>query len=187
MDLFLVYLICFGVGLVFTVLSAVFAHVFGGGSDAHVSPGDAHAEGGFGSHDMPGFSALSPTTIASFVTAFGGLGMIFGKFEATRSAWVSAPLAALGGFGVATFVFVLFRAVFRATQSSSESRVAQLAGKTATVITPIPVDGVGEIAYVDGGSRYTAPARAEDGQSVASGATVSITRTSGSQFYVRAS
>jgi membrane protein implicated in regulation of membrane protease activity len=190
--LFVVYLICFAVGLLFTVVSAFMADVFGGheigghpdGPDAGGAGG--HVEAGFSSHDMPGFSPLSPTTIASFVTAFGGLGMILSKIEATRSVLFNAPLAALGGLGVASLVFWLFRTVFRRTQGSSESRVAQLIGASATVITPIAPNGVGEIAYVQGGSRYTAPARSEDGASFANGQAVVITRIVGTTYYVAA-
>jgi hypothetical protein len=57
-------------------------------------------------------------------------------------------------------------------------------GHTATVITPIPAAGVGEIAYVQGGSRYTAPAREQNGISVSNGQTVRITRIAESQFFV---
>jgi hypothetical protein len=57
-------------------------------------------------------------------------------------------------------------------------------GVSATVISPIPQHGVGEIAYVQGGSRYTAPARTESGGAVGSGETVKINRITGSQFYV---
>ena len=63
-------------------------------------------------------------------------------------------------------------------------RVADLAGLEATVITPITADRVGEIAYVQLGSRYSAPARAEGGVTFANGATVKITRVVGTQFYV---
>jgi membrane protein implicated in regulation of membrane protease activity len=191
--LFLVYVICFGVGLLFTIVSAFMADVFGGhevggdagGMGAHPDAGaGGHAEAGFGSHDMPGFSPLSPTTIASFVTAFGGIGMILSKVEATRSAIISAPLAALGGLGVAVAVLFLFRSVFRRTQSSSESRVAELIGAAATVVTPIAVNGVGEIAYIDGGTRYTAPARSDDNQAVSNGQTVKITRIVGTTYFV---
>ena len=180
-----VYLICFGVGLLFAVLSAFFADVFGG----HEVPGhvaDSHAEGGFASHEMPGFSPLSPTTIAAFITGFGGFGMIFNRWAPTSHPAVSATLATVAGFGVAVVVFVLFRKIFSATQSSSEGRVGALVGTQATIITPVPQDGVGEIAYVQGGSRYTAPARAEDGRALAGGATVKITRIVGTQFYVSA-
>jgi membrane-bound ClpP family serine protease len=76
--------------------------------------------------------------------------------------------------------------LFSKTQSSSESKVGSLAGMTATIITPIPEKGVGEIAYVQGGTRYTAPAREETGVAVAAGQLVKITRVVGSQFYVQA-
>ena len=65
-------------------------------------------------------------------------------------------------------------------------RVADLVGQAATVITPVAADGVGEIAYVQAGTRYSAPARAEGGAAFASGATVKITRVVGTQFYVAA-
>jgi membrane protein implicated in regulation of membrane protease activity len=74
--------------------------------------------------------------------------------------------------------------MFNKTQSSSEGHVGTLIGRTATVITPIPASGVGEIAYVQGGSRYTAPAREQNGVSVANGQTVKITRVAESQFFV---
>jgi hypothetical protein len=54
----------------------------------------------------------------------------------------------------------------------------------ATVITPIPQSGMGEIAYVQSGTRYTAPARTETGAAVPSGGTVKINRVVGTQFYV---
>ena len=58
-------------------------------------------------------------------------------------------------------------------------------GAEANVITPIPENGVGEIAYVVGGTRYSAPARAENSAAVANGKTVKITRIVGTQFYVQ--
>lgn len=191
--LFLIYVVCFGVGLVFTVVSAFMADIFGGheiggdvgGVDGHAEAGTGgHAEAGFGSHDMPGFSPLSPATIASFVTAFGGIGMILSRIEATKSAWINGPLAALGGLAVAALVLSLFRTVFRKTQGSSESRVAQLIGASATVITPIASNGVGEIAYIDAGSRYTAPARSENGLAFGNGQTVRISRIVGTTYFV---
>lgn len=185
MDLFIAYVICFGVGLLFTIVSAFMADVFGGHDVAggHEGAG-GHAEAGFGADDMPGFSALSPTTIASFVTAFGGIGMVLSRVEATKTPWISVPVSALGGFIIAGLVLMLFRAIFRRTQSSSEAHVAQLIGTAATIITPIPADGVGEIAYVAGGTRYTAPARSVSGSELANGRAVKIARIVGSQFYV---
>jgi membrane protein implicated in regulation of membrane protease activity len=180
-----IYIICLGVGLVFTLMSAIFGHIFGGGHGGHVDGSGGHAEAGADSSDMPGVSALSPTVIASFVTAFGGMGIIFSQFKATNQPVISASLAVLGGLIIASVVLWLLRGLFSHTQSSSESKVASLAGMTATIISPIPANGVGEIAYVQAGSRYTAPARLEDGiASAGNGKLVRITRIVGSQFYV---
>ncbi len=182
----LIYAICLAVGLLFTIISAVAGHFFGGDTDAHVDIGTGgHAEAGFDHSGMPGISFFSPTVLASFVTAFGAFGLIFTRIPATNNVWASAPLAALGGGIVAWLVFLLFNAMFSRTQSSSESQVASLVGQTASVITPIPAAGVGEIAYVQGGTRYTAPAREEGGKAVGPGQPVKISRVVGTQFYVR--
>ena len=63
--------------------------------------------------------------------------------------------------------------------------MAKLLGQTATIITPIPLNGVGEIAYVQSGSRYSAPARSEKGEAIATGQTIKIIRVVGTQFYVQ--
>lgn len=185
MDAFLIYLLCFGVGLLFTIVSAVLGDVFGGHDVDHADVGTGgHAEAGFEHSGMPGLSPFSPTTIASFITAFGGLGLIFSRIDATKPVYLSAPLSAVGGLAIAGGIFLIFNKIFSKTQSSSESRVATLVGVHATVITPIPQHGVGEIAYVQAGSRYTAPARTETGAAVNGGATVKIMRVVGTQFYV---
>jgi membrane protein implicated in regulation of membrane protease activity len=181
----IVYLICLVVGLAFTLISAIAGHFFGG----HDGGGDlgtgGHAEAGFDHSGMPGISFFSPTVLASFVTAFGAFGMIFSKIEATKSVLISAPLSVLGGTAIAGLVFWMFNALFNKTQSSSESRVASLAGQIASIITPIPNNGVGEIAYVQSGTRYTAPARSEAGTAIGAGQSVKITRIVGSQFFVQ--
>src|SRR5271168_3554090 len=134
----LVYAICFCVGLLFTLLSVFFGHMFGG-HDVHTDLGTGgHAEAGYQDTGMPGLSPFSPTTICSFITAFGGFGLIFSGINATSSIWVSLPLSILGGLMVAGAVLWLFGTIFHNTQSSSESRVGSLVGHTATVITPIP-------------------------------------------------
>jgi len=188
-DLFLIYVVCFGAGLCFTIISALIADVAGGhdfaGHDAHADLGTGgHAEAGADHGSMPGFSPFSPTTVAAFVTAFGGLGMIFSKIDATSNPWISTPLAGVGGLAIAAGIFWLFQQIFHRTQSSSESRIGTVIGLAANIITPIPVGGVGEIAYVHRGTRYTAPARSYDGKAIGFGDTVVITRVHGSDFIV---
>lgn len=180
----IIYTICLVFGLAFTLLSAFFGHFFGGGHDSLDASG--HAESGLAHTGEPGLSFFSPTVLASFITAFGATGMILSKIGATHSVWVSAPLSMVAGFIVALLVLWMFNAIFQKTQSSSESRVTGLIGQTAAIVTPIPENGVGEISYVQSGSRYTAAARSEKGATIGAGKTVKITRIVGSQFFVEA-
>ncbi len=60
-----------------------------------------------------------------------------------------------------------------------------MVGRHATRGPGIPENGVGEIVYVQGGTRYTAPARADDGKPIPTGAAVIVTRIVGSQFFVK--
>lgn len=181
---FLIYLSCFSIGLLFTLFSAALGHMFGHGGGhvdaAHSHPSDFHT----GAGDMPGMSFFSPTILASFLTAFGGFGLIFSQIQVTRPPWVSAPLSIVCGLIMALLVFWMFESFFSKTQSSSESKVASVVGQLATVITPIPEQGVGEIAYVQNGTRYTAPAREENGQPVKNGDSVKVTKVVSTQFYV---
>lgn len=183
MSAFLVYLFCLVVGFVFVLGSAVLGH-FGGGDHGHVGGSGGHAEAGADSSDSPGVSFFSPIVMAAFVAAFGAFGLIFSQFEATKSPVVSAGLSVICAVFVAGTMVSALGKLVRASDSSSESRVATLIGQPATVITPIPANAVGEIAYVQAGSRYTAPAREETGAPVGSGSEVRITRIVGSQFYV---
>ena len=76
----MIYAICLVVGLVFTLVSVLAGHFFGG-HEAHVAGSGGHAEAGADSSDMPGISIFSPTIMASFVTAFGGFGLIFSRIK----------------------------------------------------------------------------------------------------------
>jgi amino acid transporter len=178
----IIYGICLVAGLIFTLVSVLAGHFFG--HYGHVQGSGGHVEAGADSSDAPGISIFSPTIMASFVTAFGGFGLIFTQFPKTSNAAISAPLSLVGGLVVAGVMYVFLSSVFRHTQSSSESHVARLVGTDANVITPIPENGVGEVAYVVGETRYTAPARGEKGAAMANGQTVKITRIVGTQFYV---
>jgi membrane protein implicated in regulation of membrane protease activity len=167
----------------FTLASAFLGHLFGGHGDVGTG---GHADAGFNSDGVPGITFFSPTVLASFVTAFGAVGLVLSGFDATRNVWVSAPISFVGGLGIALVVLWLFNLMFRKTQSSSEGNVGKLIGQSAAIISPIPENGVGEISYTQFGSRYTAPARDEKGRALASGKTVKITRIVGTQFFVEA-
>ena len=179
----IIYAICLVFGLMFTLISAFAGHLFGG----HDSIGtEGQADAGLGSDGMPGVSFLSPTNLASFITALGAFGLILIEIPATANVWLNAPIAFLVALVVALGVLWLMNTMFRKMQGSSEARVGQLVGTTASLATPIPENGVGEISYVYGGSRYSAPARSENGHAIGAGKSVKITRIVGTQYFVEA-
>src|SRR4030095_6101166 len=131
---FIVYLVCLGAGLVFTLISALAGHLFGG-HEGHVEGSGGHVEAGADMSDMPGVSAFSPTVLASFVMAFGGFGIIFHQIPATHSPWFSALVCVWGGVIASAALLWVLRQLFRKTQSSSESKVASLTGLIATIVS----------------------------------------------------
>jgi hypothetical protein len=134
-----------------------------------------------GDVDVP---SLSPITIASFVTAFGSFGLLavylFNVSDRFSLLWAGG-----GGLVVAIIAHFAFGYFLIAPQGSSEITARDVMGLTAEVITPIPVDGIGEIAFVAQGRRITSSARSAGGVPVPKGKLVSIQSFTGSAAVVR--
>src|SRR5215472_13910286 len=91
----MIYALCLVIGILFIAGSAIFGHFLG--TDGHGDVGTGgHAEAGFDHSGIPGISFFSPLVLASFITAFGGFGIIFSGFKPTSNALVSAPLSIAG-------------------------------------------------------------------------------------------
>jgi hypothetical protein len=122
--------------------------------------------------------------VASFVTAFGAFGLIaLGLFDATTRG--SLAWAAIGGVIIAIIAHFAFGYFLIAPQGSSEVRLSSVIGTLAEVITPIPVDGLGEIAFVAQGGRLTYTAQSASGAPIPRGATVVIEKIIGGVAAVR--
>src|SRR5467141_2689948 len=113
----IIYAACLALGLIFTIISAVAGHLFGG-HDGQIDVGTGgHAEAGYDHSGVPGVSFFSPTVLACFVTAFGACGLILSRIDATRSVWISAPISAVAGVTTASLAFFLFNGMFKKPQS----------------------------------------------------------------------
>src|SRR5215468_10686919 len=111
----IIYTACLALGLLFTIISAISSHFFGG-HDGHMDVGTGgHAEAGFDPSGIPGISFFSPTVLSCFVTAFGACGLILSRIEATKSIWISAPISAVAGLIMALLAFGLFNYMFKQT------------------------------------------------------------------------
>lgn len=131
-----------------------------------------------------GLSPLSPITVATFVTTFGGVGLIVNNVTSLPTV-AGLAIAAVSGLAVSTVVFLAYARVLGALQSSSEVRSGEIVGKSAEVITPISEGRLGEITFVARGARVHGPARSEDGSPIARGTRVEITDESGNVAVVR--
>lgn len=80
----IIYTSCLALGLLFTIISTVAGHFFGGGHDGGGDVGTGgHAEAGYDHSGVPRLSFFSPTGLVCFVTAFGACGLILTRIEAT--------------------------------------------------------------------------------------------------------
>jgi hypothetical protein len=135
-------------------------------------------------HGDVGVPSLSPITIASFITAFGSFGLLaiylFNVPDKISLLWASG-----GGLVVAIIAHFAFGYFLIAPQGSSEVTARDIIGLTAEVITPIPADGAGQVAFVAQGRRVTSSARSAGGVPIPKGTFVSIQSFTGSVAVVR--
>jgi membrane protein implicated in regulation of membrane protease activity len=189
----IVFIASFFLGLAYAIISAIFGGVLGGGHEGGFDSGGdfdmqhdvaGHVDTG-GGHDSGTvhFSPLSPVIVAMFITTFGAMGMICLKVFKI-SPYPSLAVSVGTGIVIAAITFFIFLMLFRATQGSSESRLGDMVGQEAEVITSIPLDGLGEVAYVAKGTRYTAPARSAHRIEIKSHSVVTVEKIVGNTFYV---
>jgi len=138
-----------------------------GGGDVHVDA-SGHLDAG---HPHP----VSGTTVATFLTGFGGAGTVCHYV-------LNWPV--LRGAAAATAYFVL-ELIFTQTQAGSEFSSDELIGREAEVISSLPEGGMGEVSYTIRGQREKAAARSIDGAAVPRGGVVVIDKVVGATVYVR--
>jgi len=130
------------------------------------------------------FHPVSGTTLATFITGFGGGGIV-GHYLLRWSLVPGLALATGSGLLVAAAAYVILQVIFRQTQAGSEFAMSDMVGREGEVITPIPPGGTGEVAFLARGQRAKAPARSADGAAVPRGRPVLIEKVMGQTIYVR--
>jgi membrane protein implicated in regulation of membrane protease activity len=170
------YVLCTVTGAAFVVFSNVLGHMVGGDHGA-----GGHGGGGHGaSHDAQqgghdGLPLLSPTAMAAYVTGFGSAGLALAHFGVVNPL-IQVPIALgfAGAFGVG--LVATMAKLSRQAEGNSLSRLDDLVGQEVEVTIAIPAAGSGEVAFVSGGTRLTATAQSEAGQTFAQGSRVRVTR-----------
>ncbi len=173
MSVSIIYSLCFIIGLAYAVCVGLAGHLFGGGADAHMDVGT----------DLP-MSPLSPTVLSTFLTGFGGGGLLANSYL-QMSTGKGVLVAVLTGTLLSGAAFATLTVLFRNTQAGSEFTLEEMVGRIVQIITPIPQNGTGEIVLVAKGTRVTGPARSMDGSAIGRNTPVEIVRVVGNVYYVK--
>jgi membrane protein implicated in regulation of membrane protease activity len=186
---------------------AIFIAITGGLShidmpDVHIDvphvdlPGDVDIPGAnvdIGGPDLPvhgidapdvHVSPLSPITIASFITTFGGIGVLSTQFFGVDPR-LSLVFATVGGLVVSGLMFLFYSQVLIRSQGSSEVLRSELIGLEAEVTVPIGEASPGQVTYETKAGRMSSMARSVDGRAIPRGQFVRIVRFIGSMVLVQ--
>jgi membrane protein implicated in regulation of membrane protease activity len=130
------------------------------------------------------FISVSPFALAMFGAAFGLTGLIariWLEMEPIPSIlWAAGIGILIGGLAQVFFIYVL-----SPSRSSHFSLANDAVGRQVEVITTVPGNGLGEIAYDNVSGRVKLGARSATGKQIRRGAIVSIERITGRVALVR--
>jgi membrane protein implicated in regulation of membrane protease activity len=201
------YLVCFVVGLVFSLLSVLgsvgrfhaaahwhLPHFHGHGAGAglghagHIpvnagmgQAGASHTHlGGQGAH----VSFFNISSLMAFLAWFGGTGYLLTRYSSLLVGGTFI-LAFTGGLLAAAAVFLFLVKVLLAHETQLDPADFDRTGALGKVNVGIRAGGTGEIVFSQAGTRQTAGARSEDGSMIPKGTEVIITRCEKGIAYVR--
>jgi membrane protein implicated in regulation of membrane protease activity len=188
------YLVCFVVGLAFSLLSFFTAgvrwhlhlphlpHGFIGhgpvaGGHAVSVKGGARAQAGQ-------ISPFNFVSFAAFLAWFGGTGYLLTRFWTIWFA-MGLGIALLSGVTGAGIIYLFLSKVLMSEEENLDPADYEMTGVLGRTSVPIRQGGTGEIIYSQAGTRKTCGARAEDDTAIAKGAEVIVTRYEKGIAYVR--
>jgi membrane protein implicated in regulation of membrane protease activity len=200
------YLICFAVGFLFSLLSFVagglrwhlhlphFSHSHLAPPQASAGPGTlpvghppsspADAGKGIVHHQAAHISPFNLVTVTAFLAWFGGTGYLLTRFSGLRFV-TGLSLAVFTGLVGGAIVFLFLSRVLISQEESMDPADYEMTGVLGRISVPIREKGTGEIIYSQAGTRRTCGARGEDGNAIAKGAEVVVTRYEKGIAYVR--
>ena len=185
------YLICFGVGTLWSIVSLLLGGMhLGHGGHAHSHAGHSHAHGPHSHAHLPQpawaswlGTMLTPGCIAVFLAWFGGLGYLLTRHSALGRLLDLAIASLLGLVGAV--LLAVFLRWLQSHEKPLEAMDTDVVGMLGRVSSTIRVDGVGEVIYLRDGSRRATPARSEDQIEISRDEEVIVTRYEKGIAYVR--
>ena len=194
------YLICFAAGFAFSFLSFLL-----GGSRWHIHmPHFPHGHAGAPNVPVahsPAVGGTAPAgakapiaaahvspfnfvTFTAFLAWFGGAGYLLTRYS---SMWfvMGLGIAFVSGLVGAAIIFLFLSKVLMSEEENLDPADYDMIGVLGRISVPIRESGTGEIIYSQAGSRRTCGARAENGQAIARGSEIVVTRYDKGIAYVR--
>ena len=188
------YLICFVVGFLLSVLSFVFGnlhlhlphiHFHLGHVSGHLphAPSAPHAGGahGIAAAELP---VINFGTITAFLAWFGGIGYLLTRYSGWL-ATVALLVAIFGGMIGAAIVFFMVSKLLMRYDRPLDQADFEMVGVLGRICSSIREGGTGEIIYTQEGTRWTCGARSENGTAIPKGTEVVVTRYEKGLAYVR--
>jgi len=179
-----IYLTCFGVGLVLSLLAffSGFGHLHLGHFRLHAGhhSGALRGSASRGTHMSP----LNGFTVVAFLCWFGGTGYLLHHGSVFSNALVLL-LSLLSGLAGAMLVFWFLSRVLMAKEKTLEPGDTDIVGIVGKLSGGIPSAGCGEMLYSQNGARWSAVVRSEDGSAIERGAEVIVMRRAKGVAYVR--
>ena len=174
-----VYLICFVLGLVLSLLAA-----FTGLGRLHFGHMHVHGHAKLGAHHANGISALNGFTLPAFLCWFGGAGYLLHNFSPLIMPLVLVAAVVCGLAGAGIIYTVLFKFLLP-RENVLQPEDTRMDGVVARVSDEIRAGGgIGEILFTQTGARRGSPARSETGQHIPRGTEVVVLRYAKGVAYV---
>ena len=179
------YLLCFLVGFLFSLLSVLAQglHFHLPGKHFHVSH-HAHGPGHGHGHHSDESSALNVGTIMAFLTWFGGTGYLLTHYAGFLG-YLAFGLACMGGMVGALIIFWFTAKFLFRREMQLNPADYHLVGVLGRVSSGIRAGGTGEMIYSQEGTRRTCGVRSENGTAIPRGTQVVIMRYEKGLAYVR--
>lgn len=199
-----IYLICFVVGIGWTLLTLLMGglhlhlphiHAHGVGMHTHVGGGHGHSHGstshgaGAGQHQgnhlgMTWISSLlNPSAASVFLAWFGGAGYLLTR-GALFTFWLVLAISMVTGTAGAFAIAWVMRLV-TLHEKPLDPGDYELVGVLGTVTSVVRPGGVGEMVYVREGARRPLAVKAERGAPIDRGTEVVVTRFENGIAYVK--
>jgi hypothetical protein len=186
------YLVCFGVGLVLSLLTFFggFGHLHIGHLHsghlhlAHSHAGHTHTHAAHASGHDASISPLNGFTLMAFLCWFGGTGYLLRRFTGVLGLGVFA-IAVISGLAGAAIIFWFLARVLLPSERALTAEETEMTGVLARVSSPIREGGTGEIAYSQGGAHRAAAARSDAGAAIPRDVEVVVLRYERGIAYVR--